>query len=131
MKYYPEDLNSSFPEEIVHFQVYMNEPESDEWPSQKGENNKGTFIALGMLQAILNNEMQDNFPNTHICLRIYLAILVTNCSGERFLSALKRTKNYLRSTLKDEKLDRLASVHVKSSAFRKLMFMFWIGFSID
>ena len=44
----PEDLNTSFPEEIVHFQVYMNEPESDMWQSEKGEN-KGTFIGLRML----------------------------------------------------------------------------------
>ena len=48
-KTYPEDLNTSFPE-IVHFQEYMNEPESDVWKSQKGEisENKGTFIALRM-----------------------------------------------------------------------------------
>ena len=52
VKIYPEDLNTSFPEEIVHFQEYMNEPESDVWLSQKGEN-KGTFIALRMLQTIV------------------------------------------------------------------------------
>ena len=67
---YPEDLNSTFPEEIVHFQVYMNEAESDLRLSTKGEN-KGTFIALSILQAILNNEMQDSFSNMYICLRIY------------------------------------------------------------
>ena len=72
MKTYPEDLNTSFPEEIVHFQEYMNEPESDVWMSQKGEicENKGTFIALRMFQTIVNNEMQDTFPNMYICLRI-------------------------------------------------------------
>ena len=35
VKTYPEDLNTSFPKEIVHFQEYMNEP--DVWLSQKGE----------------------------------------------------------------------------------------------
>ena len=29
VKTYPEDLNASLTEEIVHFQHYMNEPESD------------------------------------------------------------------------------------------------------
>ena len=51
VKTYPEDLNTSFPEEIVHFQEYMNEPESDVSTvslSQKDEN-KGTFITLKML----------------------------------------------------------------------------------
>ena len=51
VKTYPEDYNTSFPEE-VHFQEYMNEPESDMQQSEKGEN-KGTFIALRMLQTIV------------------------------------------------------------------------------
>ena len=37
VKTYPEDLNTSFPEE-VHFQEYLNEPESDMRQSEKGEN---------------------------------------------------------------------------------------------
>ena len=89
------------------------------WLSQKGEN-KGTFIALRMLQAILSNEMQDTFPNRYICLFIYLPLLVTNCSGERSCSALKRIKNYLRSTLKDAKLNHSALMHIESSVLRKI-----------
>ena len=69
----------------------MNEPESDMWQSEK-EESKGTFIALRMLQTIVNNEMQNPFPNIYICLRIYLSLLVTNCSGERSFSALKRIR---------------------------------------
>ena len=85
----------------------MNEPESDMRQSEKREN-KGTFIALRMLQTIVKNEMQSTFPNKYICLPIYLSLLITNCSGERSFSALKRIKNYLQSTLKDEKLNHLA-----------------------
>ena len=43
VKIYPEDLNTRFPEEIVHFQEYMNEPESDMRQSEKGEN-KGPLL---------------------------------------------------------------------------------------
>ena len=50
------------------------------------------------------------------------SLLVTNCSGERSFSALKRIKNYLRSTLKDEKLNHVALMHVESSVLRKLTF---------
>ena len=92
MKTYPEDRNTSFPEKVVHFQEYLNEP--DVWLSQTGVN-KGTFIALRMLQTIVNNEMQYTFPNMYICLRIYLSLLVKNCSGEWSFSALKHIKNYL------------------------------------
>ena len=121
VKTYPEDLNTSFPKEIVHFHEYMNEPESDMRLSEK-EENKGTFIALRMLQTIVNNEMQSTFANTYICLCIYLSLLVTNCSGERSFSALKRIKKYLQSTLKDEKLNHLALMHVESSVLWKLKF---------
>ena len=41
----PVDLNTCFPEEIVHFQVYTNETESEVRLSQKGEN-RATYIAL-------------------------------------------------------------------------------------
>ena len=58
----------------------------------------------------------------YICLRTYLSLHVTNCSGERSFSALKCMKNYLRSTLKDEKLNHLALMHVESSVLRKLNF---------
>ena len=43
VKTYPEDLNTSFPEEIVHFQEYMNDPESDMQQSEKREN-KGPLL---------------------------------------------------------------------------------------
>src|SRR6218665_605935 len=63
------------------------ELESDVWLSQKGEI-MGTFVALRMLQTIVNNEMNGSFPNVYICLRIYLPLLVKNCSRGRSLSAL-------------------------------------------
>src|SRR6218665_2016020 len=63
------------------------ELESDVWLSQKGEI-MGTFVALRMLQTIVNKEMNGSFPNVYICLRIYLPLLVKNCSRGRSLSAL-------------------------------------------
>jgi len=57
-----------------------------------------------------------------ICLRIYLSLLVKNSSGERSFSAPKRIKNYLWSTLKDEKLKHLVLMHVESSVLQTLNF---------
>lgn len=34
------------------------------------------------------------FPNVEIALRIFLSMMVTNCSGERSFSKLKRIKKY-------------------------------------
>ena len=39
-----------------------------------------------------------------------------------FLLALKRIKSYLRSTVKDEKLNHLALMQIESSVLRKLNF---------
>uniref|UniRef100_H3AHV9 HAT C-terminal dimerisation domain-containing protein n=1 Tax=Latimeria chalumnae TaxID=7897 RepID=H3AHV9_LATCH len=49
--------------------------------------------------------LEDMFPNVDICLRMYLAIPASNCSGERAFSLMKRVqKNHLRSTVKQDKL---------------------------
>ena len=69
VKTYPEDLNTSFPKEIVHFQEYMGEPQSDMRQSEKGEN-KGTFIALRMFQT-----MKCNFSK-HV--HLFMHLLVTS-----------------------------------------------------
>ena len=107
VKTYPEDLNTSFPEEIVHFQEYMNERESDMRQSEREKITEGPLLHWECSKPLL---------------RIYLSLLITNCSGERSFSALKRIKNYLLSTLKDEMLNHLASMHVESSVLRKLKF---------
>ena len=85
LKTNPKDLNTSLPE-------YMTKP--DVWPSEKVKIRRD-FIALRMLQTIVNNDMQDTIPNMYICLCIYSSLLIINCSGERSFSALKRIKNYL------------------------------------
>ena len=64
-----------------------------------------------MLQTIVNNGMQDIFSE-HVH-------LFTHFLGRSF-SALKRVKNYLRSTLKDEKLNHLALMHTESSVLQKV-----------
>ena len=75
VKTYPEDLNTSFPEEIDHFQEYINEPKSDVWLNQKGEN-KGIFIALRMLQPLL----------TMICRILFLTCIFVYTFTCHFLS---------------------------------------------
>ena len=47
----------------------------------------------------------------YICLRIYLLLFVS-------FFALKCIKNYLKSTLIDEKLNHLALMHIESSVIK-------------
>ena len=96
----------------------MNELESDVWLSQKGEN-KGTFVAC--FKPLLTMKCMELFQ---ICTFVYA--FTCQFSSKTFLEsgffAPKRIKNYLWSTLRDEKLKHLALMHVESSVLRALKF---------
>lgn len=53
------------------------------------------------------------FPNLSICLRILLTIPVTTAGSERSFSKLKIIKNYLRSTITQERLSNLTLLSVE------------------
>ena len=55
-----------------------------------------------------------SFPNVEIALRMYLILMVTNCSGERSFSKLKYIKNRLRTTMTNERVTHLS---LKSIAY--------------
>ena len=51
-----------------------------------------------------------------------LCIPATNCSSERSFSCLKQVKNYLRSTLSQEKLNALALLCMESELMNKISY---------
>lgn len=55
------------------------------------------------------------FPNLVIALRILLTLPVSITSGERSFSKLKLIKNYLRSTMGQDRLSDLALISIESS----------------
>ena len=65
---------------------------------------------------------KDTFPNVVIALRIYMTLPSSNASGERSFSCLKRVKNYLRSTLGQDRLDDLAILSIESQLGRSINF---------
>lgn len=56
---------------------------------------------------IHSNSLKDIYPNIEIALRIFLTLPLTVASCERSFSKLKIIKNYLRSTLGQERLTNL------------------------
>ncbi|KAJ8885182.1 hypothetical protein PR048_011378 [Dryococelus australis] len=50
----------------------------------------------------------------YVLLRTYLCTAVSNCSAERSFSAIKKVKSYLRSTMKEQKLNSLAIPHIEA-----------------
>jgi hypothetical protein len=64
------------------------------------------------------------FPNVEVALRIYLSLMVSNCSGERSFSRLKLLKAPNRSTMSQDKLNCFALMSIENaSIYNKSTFL--------
>jgi hypothetical protein len=78
------------------------------------------MTAKDVLNFIYNNNLIDSFPNAAISLRIYLSLPVTVASAERSFSKLKIIKNYLRSSMSQERLSNLSIIAIENEELDKL-----------
>lgn len=76
--------------------------------------------ALAVLNYIFSNDLLPLFPNLTIALRIFLTIPVTVASGERSFSKLKLIKNYLRSTMSQERLINLSLISIENKISKEI-----------
>lgn len=67
-----------------------------------------------ILQYIYENDLTSVYPNFTISLRILLTLPVSVASAERSFSKLKIIKNYLRSTMAQDRLSNLATLSIES-----------------
>lgn len=77
---------------------------------------------LSILQYIFENNLISTLPNVSISLRILLTLPVSVASGERSFSKLKIIKNYLRSTMLQERLSGLAILAIEQEIFDGINF---------
>ena len=61
-----------------------------------------------------------SFPNLSIALRILLTMPVTVASAERSFSKLKQIKNYLRTTMSQQRLCNLAIITIENDIINDL-----------
>jgi len=59
---------------------------------------------LFLYKLIVDKRVQDTFPNVAIALRMFLVLMVTNCSAERSFSKLKQIENRLRTSMTQGRL---------------------------
>ena len=72
---------------------------------------------------ILNHiKKLDCFPNACIAYRILLTIPVTVATAKRSFSKLKLLKTYLRSTMSQEKLNRLTLLSIENELLEHLKY---------
>ena len=67
-----------------------------------------------ILKLIFESNLTEIYPNIVISLRILLTIGISVASAERSFSKLKIIKNYLRSTMGQERLVGLATISIEA-----------------
>ena len=77
---------------------------------------------LDLLSSLYQYKLENLFPNICVNLRILLTIPDTVASAERSFSKLKLVKNYLRSTMSQDRLVDLARLSIESEIARKVNF---------
>ena len=103
---YPEDLEDDFSEELIQFSALLKTDLGADMDKKKN-------TEVQMYKLIKENGLESAYPNVNIVLRIYLSLMVTNCSGERSFSKLKRVKNEQRTSLGQDKLNHLTLLSIE------------------
>jgi len=75
-----------------------------------------------LYKLIIDKGVQDTFPNVAIALRMYLVLVVTNCSAERSFSKLKQTENRFRTSMTRGRLVNPAIMSIESDSLRETNF---------
>ena len=102
LQYYPDDLEESLHEEMIYFSALIKQHHFNSECKQ-----------IQMFRLINENEFMHAFPNVSVAFRLSLCLIISNCSGERSFSVLKRVKNQLRSFMDQKRLNFLSTLHRK------------------
>ena len=74
-----------------------------------------------MLNILIENPaVKEALPNLFIVLRMFLSLMITNVSGERAFSRLKRVKNEKRSTMSQNRLQVLSLLYIERDIVENL-----------
>ena len=107
---YPHDVESNLASELIHFHMYVKQNYFD----------KRQISHSDLHQLIFRDRIQLAFPNVEVILHMFLCLLITNCSGERTFSQLKRIKNELKTTTTKDRLSGLSILCIEKDKLRSL-----------
>ena len=82
----------------------------------------GDLKPLDLLNKFYELHLEELFPNLCITLRIFCTIPISVAEAERSFSKLNIIKNIHRSTIKQERLNSLATLAIESELSRKIDF---------
>ena len=101
---YLKEVDPKLTDELLHFHLYVRQTQS-RWLTEEQS------ISLShedRYQIVCREKIYTAFPNLEALFRLFLSLMVTNCSGERSFSRLKSIKNELRSTMSQKRLSALS-----------------------
>ena len=82
-----------------------------------------TYHSHSYLYSIMVEDgIQDVFPNVDIALRIFLTLMITNCTAERSFSQLKKIKCPARNAMTQNRLEALSLLCIESDMLRQIQF---------
>ena len=110
---------SSFSDEMIHFASYAAANIND---FRNRNENQECSTELIIYRMLLQHGLKEVFPNVEIAYRLYLSLMVSNCTGERSFSKLKLIKNETRAKMKEQRLNMLSLMYIETSILRKLNF---------
>ena len=115
VKSYPSDLENGLLDERVYFSELLktNRGKGEDDANKEAEE-------LRMHRLLMDNNLESCFPNVEIALRIYLCLIISNCTGERTFSKLKRIKNVQRNTIGQKRLNKLSLMSIENELLRDI-----------
>ena len=111
---YKNDIDVCLGNELVQFAEFVN--------AFKEEQAKDVSQENFLYQLILQKRVQESFPNVEIAFRLYLVLMISNCSAERSFSKMKLIKNRLRTSMCNDRLSHLALMSIEADILRHINF---------
>jgi len=107
--------------ELTHFVKFLDTIGTDKLQHCQGGGVKSSRELLVFL--LLHEQLlTQTFPNVETVLRIYLSMMVSNCSGERTFSKMGIIKSVLRSTMGQQRLNMLSLISIERDVLRAIDF---------
>lgn len=111
VEFYKEDLDFvSLNSILAEYELWNEKFQREEFQSQSTKQDRSTVFNNAIVA--LNYCDETFFPNINVLLKVLCTIPVTTCTAERSFSTLKRVKSYLRNSMKESRLNGLASLNI-------------------
>ncbi|KAM4026863.1 zinc finger MYM-type protein 1-like [Anomaloglossus baeobatrachus] len=109
-QYYQDDISTDFPGQLLSFRSTL----------QDGITKSPTIKDLAHLLIVDNAVLSSTLPDVCTAFLLFLTLPVTVASAERAFSKLSLIKNYLRSSMSQQRLSGLALLSIENDRARKL-----------